>query len=158
MVQVTMILWEVDDDNDAEVDFTEFRTAYYRARDDTTGCEPRKLYHIVEFMIHDKNRSGTIDIDECMSILQQRYAKVRTRGTLACARSPHRRGLRATQDIVDASVKRVFDDAERKYVTLKQFMEVNRLASKDALRKIPSNVPAVRSLSFAKDPSKILAI
>ena len=52
-----------------------------------TGLEPRKLFNVVEFMMHDKDSSGTIDMDECMEILFRRFGKdqleERTNG--ACA-------------------------------------------------------------------------
>ena len=40
-----------------------------------TGLEPRKLFNVVEFMMHDKDASGTIDMDECMEILFRRFGK-----------------------------------------------------------------------------------
>ena len=40
-----------------------------------TGLEPRKLFNVVEFMMHDKDCSGTIDMDECMEILFRRFGK-----------------------------------------------------------------------------------
>merc|ERR1712216_115666 len=51
-------VWEVDDDNDGFVDWDEFRTMFYRTRDDPSGCEPRKLFNLVDFLMLDKNHSG----------------------------------------------------------------------------------------------------
>jgi len=48
---------------------------FYRVRDDQTGYEPRKLFNVVEFLMHDKNLNGSIDLDECMSILYNRFGK-----------------------------------------------------------------------------------
>ena len=101
---------------------------FYRIRDDTTGCEPRKLFNgappavalglpwhgpavalglpwhgweagvwagralsgrrgdrrsrrracaVVEFLMHDKNYNGSIDLDECVTLLYARFGKVR---------------------------------------------------------------------------------
>ena len=69
-----LIIWEVDDDADEAVDWEEFRTMFYRIRDDTTGCEPRKLFNMVEFLMHDKNYTGSIDLDECVTLLYARCA------------------------------------------------------------------------------------
>ena len=33
------------------------------------------MFNVVEFMMHDKDQSGTIDIDECMEILFRRFGK-----------------------------------------------------------------------------------
>ena len=46
-----------------------------RCRSDKTGLEPRKLFNVVEFMMHDKDASGSIDVDECMEILFRRFGK-----------------------------------------------------------------------------------
>ena len=48
---------------------------FYRVRLDKSGWEPRTLFNVVEFMMHDKDQSGTIDIDECMEILFRRFGK-----------------------------------------------------------------------------------
>merc|ERR1711865_1036531 len=56
-------------------DWEEFRTMFYRIRDDTTGCEPRKLFNVVEFLMHDKNYNGSIDLDECVTLLYARFGK-----------------------------------------------------------------------------------
>jgi len=69
------MIWEVDENNDGGVDWDEFVTMFYRAKDDELGWEPRKLYNIVDFMMVDKDCSGTIDVDECMEILYRRFGK-----------------------------------------------------------------------------------
>ena len=56
----------------------EFQKMFYRTRDDPSGCEPRMLFNMVEFLMHDKNNSGTIDLDERVTLLYQRYGRVRS--------------------------------------------------------------------------------
>merc|ERR1711924_166994 len=53
----------------------EFKLMFHRCRNDRTGYEPRKLFNVVEFMMHDKDSGGTIDMDECMEILFLRFGK-----------------------------------------------------------------------------------
>ena len=48
---------------------------FYRVRDDQSGYEPRKLFTMVEFIMHDKNHVGSIDLDEAVTILYQRFGK-----------------------------------------------------------------------------------
>ena len=48
---------------------------FERCRHDKTGLEPRKFFNVVEFMMHDKDQSGSIDMDECMEILFRRFGK-----------------------------------------------------------------------------------
>ena len=73
--EAALTIWEVDDDNDGCVDWDEFRTMFYRVRDDQTGCEPRKLFNVVDFLMLDKNHSGAVDLDECLTLLWSRYGK-----------------------------------------------------------------------------------
>lgn len=74
-VEVEDMIWEVDEDCDHCVSWDEFKLMFHRCRNDKTGLEPRKLFNVVEFMMHDKDSSGTIDMDECMEILFRRFGK-----------------------------------------------------------------------------------
>jgi len=74
-VEVEDMIWEVDEDCDHHVSWDEFKLMFHRCRNDRTGLEPRKLFNVVEFMMHDKDSSGTIDKDECMEILFRRFGK-----------------------------------------------------------------------------------
>jgi len=69
------MIWEVDEDCDRFIDWEEFKVMFYRVRNDKSGWEPRRLFAVVEFMLHDKNQSGSIDMDECMEILFRRFGK-----------------------------------------------------------------------------------
>ena len=69
------MIWEVDEDCDGLISWDEFKAMFYRVRHDKSGWEPRRLFNIVEFMMHDKDQSGTIDMDECMEILFRRFGK-----------------------------------------------------------------------------------
>lgn len=85
--EAAMVIWEVDDDNDKAIDWEEFHTTFHRARDDKTGCEPHKLFHVIEFLMHDKNGNGMIDVDECLSIMYARYGRVSARSSPPTART-----------------------------------------------------------------------
>merc|ERR1711904_733869 len=74
-VEVEDMIWEVDEDCDHCVSWDEFKLMFHRCRNDRTGLEPRKLFNVVEFMMHDKDSSGSIDMDECMEILFRRFGK-----------------------------------------------------------------------------------
>ena len=73
--EIEDMIWEVDEDCDKCVSWDEFKLMFERCRTDKTGLEPRKLFNVVEFMMHDKDASGTIDMDECMEILFRRFGK-----------------------------------------------------------------------------------
>jgi calmodulin len=48
---------------------------FHRCINDKTGLEPRGLFQIVEFMMHDVDSGGTISQDEFMEILFSRFGK-----------------------------------------------------------------------------------
>ena len=48
---------------------------FWRKRTDKSGWEPRRLFNVLEFMMYDKDSSGSIDMDEAMEILYQRFGK-----------------------------------------------------------------------------------
>ena len=75
MSVVEDLIWEVDEDCDSMISWEEFKAMFYRVRHDKTGWEPRRLFNLVEFMMHDKDQSGSIDMDECMEILFRRFGK-----------------------------------------------------------------------------------
>mmetsp|Transcript_15918 Transcript_15918/g.40653 ORF Transcript_15918/g.40653 Transcript_15918/m.40653 type:complete len:206 (+) Transcript_15918:73-690(+) len=132
--EAQMVLWEVDDDNDNCVDWEEFRTTFHRTRDDKTGCEPRKLFHVIEFLMHDKNHSGVMDSDECLAIIHARYGK----------------------EALDPRVVDLFKDDDDKSIHFSTFMQVQSIQANNAMRLTPSSVPAVRGLSYSRDKSKAL--
>jgi len=133
--EAALIIWEVDDDADDCVDWEEFRTMFYRIRDDQTGCEPRKLFNVVEFLMHDKNFNGSIDLDECVTLLYQRYGK----------------------EAVDERVKEMFGDADtEKNISFSKFVAIQKRSSKlkaTGGKASAAMVPQVKGLAYVTDPS-----
>ena len=87
------MIWEVDEDCDHCVSWDEFKLMFHRCRNDRTGLEPRKLFNVVDFLMLDKNHSGAVDMDECVTLLWMRYEKVRILGGSPNAASGHSRRL-----------------------------------------------------------------
>merc|ERR1712194_1006747 len=56
MTNVKDLIWEVDEDSDGCISWQEFKNMFYR-------------------VLHDKDCSGTIDMEECMEILFRRFGK-----------------------------------------------------------------------------------
>lgn len=67
------ILWEVDEDMDGLIGYSEFKDFYRRAAEDKLGSEPRKLYNVIEFMLADDDGSGTLTLDEVIDCFGRRY-------------------------------------------------------------------------------------
>ena len=42
---------------------------------DTTGLEPYRFFNVVQFMMYDKDSSGTVTLDETMAMLYARYGR-----------------------------------------------------------------------------------
>jgi len=73
--EIEDMIWEVDDDCDKCVNWPEFQAMYHRCRNDKTGYEPRRLFNVVEFLMNDKDDSGSVSVEEAMQILYLRYGK-----------------------------------------------------------------------------------
>ena len=73
--EIEDMIWEVDEDCDKCVSWEEFKLMFERCRHDKTGLEPRKLFNVVEFIMHDKNQIGSIDLDEAITLLYARFGK-----------------------------------------------------------------------------------
>lgn len=67
------MIWEVDETLDGTVCWDELLLAYRRVRSDSTGLEPRALYDLVDFLMHDSDLDGTVAVDEARQLMFMRY-------------------------------------------------------------------------------------
>jgi len=142
--EAALTVWEVDDDNDGKVDWDEFRTMFYRVRDDQTNCEPRRLFNLVDFLMLDKNHSGSVDMDECITLLYTRYDKQAVEENLAQMKAEDHPSLRA-------------DAANEKNVNFSFMAEILHRCKKaqlgSCLKAGGTTVPQVKGLGFVSDPT-----
>lgn len=75
--EVEDMLWEVDEDIDGAVSWTEFELMFRRNIQDKTGLEPCQLFSVVQFLMYDKEGVGMVSLDETMHMLYNRYGKDR---------------------------------------------------------------------------------
>ena len=133
--EAALTIWEVDDDADGKVDWEEFKGMFYRIRDDQTGYEPRKLFNVVEFIMHDKNMSGTIDLDEALTLLYARFGK----------------------EPVDRSMQNVAAGDDEKSMGFSAFVKIQADAQKmvrnSGIKADATMVPQVLQLHYHKDPT-----
>ncbi len=70
--EVQEMIWEVDDDLDGCLDWSEFRLMFTRNVMDKCGLEPSKMFNLTQFLIYDHNNNGRVSVDETMNMLYAR--------------------------------------------------------------------------------------
>jgi len=75
--EVQEMIWEVDDDLDQCLSWTEFRLMFTRNVMDSCGLEPSKMFNLTQFLIYDHNGNGRVSVDETMNMLYARYGRVK---------------------------------------------------------------------------------
>lgn len=74
-VDVEEMIWEVDEDLDGCVNWSEFKLMFGRNIKDKAGLEPSRLFHLAQFLIYDHNQNGLVSVDETMHMLYARYGR-----------------------------------------------------------------------------------
>jgi calmodulin len=72
---VEEMLWEVDEDLDQHINWTEFKLMFTRNILDQTGLEPARMFNLTQFLIYDENENGMVSVDETMKMLFSRYGR-----------------------------------------------------------------------------------
>ena len=78
--EVEDMIWEVDENLDGMVDWDELCLTYQRNVADTSGLEPCQLFHLLQFLMYDKDGSGKVTVDETLHMLYARYGRDKLEG------------------------------------------------------------------------------
>jgi Ca2+-binding EF-hand superfamily protein len=136
--EIELWIWEVDDDLDNMVGRDEYLTMYQRCISDQTGLEPRNLFNLVQFLMYDRDYTGTISVEQTLQILFVRHGRGELDNEIAAIFGANQKG----------------DDGQELKINLSQF-----LASKNErlteLRLKPKWKPTdVKQLATSTRPRK----
>jgi len=63
-LEVEHMIWEVDDDMDNCVSFEEMKRMFCRRIDDKHNLEPSQLFHVIQFLVYDKDMGFKVSGNE----------------------------------------------------------------------------------------------
>jgi Ca2+-binding EF-hand superfamily protein len=75
--EVEEYVWEVDEDLDHCISWSEMKLMYNRNLKDRTGLEPNRIFNVTQFLIYDKNENNKVSVDETMNMLYARYGRTK---------------------------------------------------------------------------------
>ena len=80
--EVQNMMWEVDEKLDGVLDWDEVHLNYERNIRDSSGLEPASFYHMIQFMIYDRDNNALVSIDETMNMLYARVGREQMETTI----------------------------------------------------------------------------
>jgi Ca2+-binding EF-hand superfamily protein len=123
--EVLDMLWEVDEKLDGVIDWEEFVLMFERNIRDRTGLEPARFYHMVQFMIYDRDENGLVSLDETMHMLYARIGREKMESTITrlfggddgapiVEQGSHGGEINFTRywDVVDREQRKMFDESQ----------------------------------------------
>lgn len=72
--EVEEMIWEVDEDLDGSLSWSEFRLVFTRNIRDRTGLEPNRIFNLTQFLMYDTDLDGRVSMDDTLPMLCIRYS------------------------------------------------------------------------------------
>ena len=67
--EIKLMIWEVDTNLDGFISYDEYERMYKRCLIDEKEKEPKKLYHLIQFLMFDKEKKGEITEEDTLEVL-----------------------------------------------------------------------------------------
>ncbi|OQS05063.1 hypothetical protein THRCLA_20727 [Thraustotheca clavata] len=88
VIEIDQLIWEVDDDMDGGVNFTEFKGMLDRCRSDKQDLEPCQLYLLVEFLLCDYSLKFHLSVGDIAKFHRWKESNVHKRfESIVCRQS-----------------------------------------------------------------------
>jgi hypothetical protein len=73
--EIDTMIWEVDEDMDGRVSLYELEKMYKRCINDTEELEPKRLFHLIQFLMYDKECKFYITEEDTLELLYIRHGE-----------------------------------------------------------------------------------
>ena len=69
------MIWEIDEKLDQKISQKEFTQMYKKCMFDNTGIEPKKIFHLTQFLMYCRTNKYTITVEDTLELLYVRVKK-----------------------------------------------------------------------------------
>ncbi|CAK77939.1 unnamed protein product (macronuclear) [Paramecium tetraurelia] len=75
--EIDLMLWEVDENLDGRVSWTEFLNMYKKCTIDKTGLEPKSLFHMIQFLMYlpPDRKDPKVTVEDTLELLYVRFGR-----------------------------------------------------------------------------------
>lgn len=121
--EIALMIWEIDEKLDQKISHYEFTQMYKKCMFENTGIEPKKIFHLTQFLMYCKVDRFKITVEDTLELL---YVRVRKEAEVKKTNEKYR--LEEEIKVIFGDEEKTVDGIERE-VTFEEYLEkINKRA------------------------------